>query len=262
MPGGVVGHLQRSLGGGGQQGSLRTRALPRGVQPSRSDRRDAVPGHHHPEGATGHGRARRHPGDGRARAQPLPGCVEPLPLPRRGQAVAAVRRRDRARGARREDRVRPDRLRRRPRQHRPRRAHPRDDGHRAEEVAGLQRAGPPVGVHPGALSRRRTRCRDEPADGHRHDQHHDGGPRESAAGAYQRVVATAHRRRTRPRPGDPGQPRAHHRRRLRHHHRTHRALARVAVGPSGPARVAQPGTRHPAQPRHRGVPALLHARAG
>ena len=34
----------------------------------------------------------------------------------------------------------PHRLRRRPRQHRARGAHPGDDGHRAEEVAGLQRA--------------------------------------------------------------------------------------------------------------------------
>ena len=138
----------------------------------------------------------------------LPRCAEPLPVPRRGQAVAAVRRRDRARGARREDRVGPHRLRRRPRQHRARGAHPGDDGHRAEEVAGLQRARAPVGVHPGALARRPARCRDEPADGHRHDHHHDGGPGEPAAGPDQRAAATAHRRRARTRPGDPGQPRA------------------------------------------------------
>ena len=31
---------------------------------------------------------------------------------------------------------------------------------------------------------------------------------------------------------------------------------------SGPARAAQPRARHPAEPRHRGVPALLHPRAG
>ena len=162
----------------------------------------------------------------------LPRCAEPLPLPRRGQAVAAVRRRDRARGARREDRVGPHRLRRRPRQHRARGAHAGDDGHRAEEVAGLQRARAPLGVHPGALARRPARRRDEPADGHRHDQHDDGGPGESAAGPDQRAAATAHRRRARSRPGDPGQPRADHRRRLRHHHRAHRALAGVAVGAS------------------------------
>ena len=34
--------------------------------------------------------------------------------------------------------------------------------------------------------------------------------------------------------------------------------AGVAVGEPGPARAAQPRTRHPAQSRHRGVPALLH----
>ncbi len=39
-----------------------------------------------------------------------------------------------------------DRLRRRPRQHRACGAHPGDDGDRAQEMAGLQRARPPVGV--------------------------------------------------------------------------------------------------------------------
>ena len=102
--------------------------------------RQRLPGHHDPEGAAGHGRARRHPGDGRARAQHLPRSAEPVPVPRRDQAVAAVRRRDRARRPRREDRVGPHRLRRRPRQHRARGADAGDDGHRAEEVAGLQRA--------------------------------------------------------------------------------------------------------------------------
>ena len=62
--------------------------------------------------------------------------------------------------------------------------HARDDGHRAEEVAGLQRARAPLGVHPGALARRRARRRDEPADGHRHDQHDDGDPGEPAARAW------------------------------------------------------------------------------
>ncbi len=127
-----------------------------------------------------------------------------------------------------------------------------------QEVAGLQRARAPLGVHPGTLARRPARRRDEPADGHRHDHHHDGGPREPAAGPDQRAAATAHRRRARTRSGDPRQPRADHRRRLRHHHRADRALAGVAVGESGPARAAQPRARHAAEPRHRGVPALLH----
>ena len=83
----------------------------------------------------------------------------------------------------------------------------------------------------------------------------------SAAGPDQRAAATADRRRARARPGDPRQPGADHRRRLRHHHRPHRTLAGVAVGESRPARAAQPRARHPAEPRHRGVPALLHPRA-
>ena len=168
---------------------------PVGVQRPRHQRRAQwLPGHHDPEGAAGHRRARRHPGDGRARAQHVPRSAEPVPLPRRHQAVAAVRRRDRARRPRREDRVRPNRLRRRPREHRARGADAGDDGHRAEEVAGLQRACAPLGVHPGALARRRARRRDEPADGHRHDQHDDGDPGESATRPGQRAAAIAHRR--------------------------------------------------------------------
>ena len=136
------------------------------------------------------------------------GALNPYLSPAAIKRWAAVRRRDRARGARREDRVGPDRLRRRPRQHRARGAHPGDDGHRAEEVADLQRARAPLGVHPGALARRPARRRDEPADGHRHDHHHDRDPREPAARPGQRAAAAADRRRARPRPGDPGQPRA------------------------------------------------------
>ena len=127
-----------------------------------------------PTRAAGHRGARRHPRDGRARAQHLPRCAEPVPVPRRHQAVAALRRRDRARGARREDRVGPHRLRRRPGQHRARRAHAGDDGHRAEEMAGLQRARARLGVHARTLARCPARRRDEPPDGHRHDHHDDG----------------------------------------------------------------------------------------
>ena len=111
-----------------------------------------------------------------------------------------------------------------------------------QEVAGLQRARAPLGVHAGTLSRRRARRRDEPADGHRHDQHDDGDPGESAARPGQRAAAAAHRRRARARSGDPRQPGADHRRRLRHHHRADRALVGVAVGTSGSARAAQPRT--------------------
>ena len=180
MPDGVDRRLQRALGRRGQQARLRAGPLPRGVQRSRHQRRtQGVPGHHDPQGATGHGGARRHPGDGRARAQHLPRCAEPVSVPRGDQAVAAVRRRDRAGGARREDRVGPDRLRRRSRQRRARGAHPGDDGHRARQVADLQRARAPVGVHPRALPRCPARRGDEPPDGHRHDHHHDGDQGES-----------------------------------------------------------------------------------
>ncbi len=149
-------YLQRALGSRGQQARLRVGALSCRVQRSRHQRRtQRIPGHHDPQGAAGHGRARRHSRDGRTRAQHLPRCTEPLPVPRRDQAVAALRRRDRAGGPRREDRVGPHRLRRRPRQHRARGAHPGDDGHRARQVADLQRACAPVGVHPRALARRR-----------------------------------------------------------------------------------------------------------
>ena len=48
-------------------------------------------------------------------------------------------------------------------------------------------------------------------------------------GLVERAAAVAHRRRARPGPGDPGQSRPDHRRRLRHHHRAHRARAGMAV---------------------------------
>ena len=149
VPDGVDRRLQRALGRRGQQARLRAGALPgRSPTITTSPARRRLPGHHHPEGAAGHGRARRHPGDGRARAQHLPRCAEPVPVPRRDQAVAALRRRDRPRGPRREDRVGPHRLRRRPRQHRARGAHAGDDGHRAREVADLQRARAPARCPP------------------------------------------------------------------------------------------------------------------